>query len=164
MISKDQRRRLEEDGFVVIENVLDPEKDLDPVLDEFSGVLDRLAKELLRNGQISTSHDDLPFGKRLIQIIEETGESHSQHFDLSLPKGQVGATAAPMWLGDAVLSIITNERLLDCVQDIIGPEIYSNPVQHVRLKPPEILVPKNPKGTSVLVGETPWHQDNAVLT
>jgi ectoine hydroxylase-related dioxygenase (phytanoyl-CoA dioxygenase family) len=70
-----------------------------------------------------------------------------------------------MWLGDALLSIITNERLLDCVQDIIGqPEIYSNPVQHVRLKPPERLVPKNPKGASVLVGETPWHQVNAVLT
>jgi hypothetical protein len=49
MISKDQRRRLEEDGFVVIEKVLDPEKDLDPVLDEFLGVLDmdRLARELL---------------------------------------------------------------------------------------------------------------------
>lgn len=70
----------------------------------------------------------------------------------------------PMWLGDAIFRLITNERLLECVQDIIGSEIYSNPVQHVRLKPPERVVPRNPNGMSVLVGETPWHQDNAVLT
>jgi phytanoyl-CoA hydroxylase len=112
---------------------------------------------------ISTSYDDLPFGKRLIQIIEETGESNSQHFDVSLPKGQVGADA-PMWLGNAIFRLITNERLLECVQDIIGSEIYSNPVQHVRLKPPERVVPRNPNCMSALVGETPWHQDNAVLT
>jgi phytanoyl-CoA hydroxylase len=32
------------------------------------------------------------------------------------------------------------------------------------VKPPERVVPKKPVGMSVLVGETPWHQDNAVLT
>lgn len=93
MLSKDQLISLDEDGFVVIENILDPEKDLDPILNEFAGVLDRLAERLFMNRLISTSYDDLPFGNRLIQIIEETGESHAQHFDVSLPKGQVGADA-----------------------------------------------------------------------
>ena len=48
------------------------------------------------------------------------------------------------------------------VESIVGPEIWSNPVQHVRLKPPERLVPKNHNGQA-LVSATNWHQDNGVV-
>jgi len=163
MLSKEQLARLENDGFVVIKNVFNPSCHLDPILEEMTSILDNLARELHQNGQIASLYQDRPFGKRLTRIIAETGQSHSQHFDFSLPKGQVGATA-PMYLGQALFRLITNTTLLDCVQDAMGPEIYSNPVQHVRLKPPEAVVPKKVVGMSVLVGETPWHQDNAVLT
>lgn len=163
VLSKEQLHKLEKNGYLVVNNVLDPEHDIDPILHELSAILDRLANDLVSKGEIPASYKELPFGKRLTCIIQETGESHSQHFDLSLPKGQVGGTA-PMYLGDAIFKLITHKRLLDCVKDVIGPEIYSNPVQHVRLKPPECVVPKKSKGMSVLVGETPWHQDNAVMT
>jgi hypothetical protein len=58
--------------------------------------------------------------------------------------------------------MLRNERLLDAVESIMGPEIYSNPVQHVRLKPPEHLTPKNEKGR-VQLGKSPVHQDNGVV-
>ena len=32
--------------------------------------------------------------------------------------------------------MVTNPRLLDIVEQLIGPEITSNPIQHVRIKPP----------------------------
>lgn len=163
MLSSEQLAQLEEEGYLVVEEVLDPEKDLDPILDDFATITDRLAGDLLADGHISDLYQDLPFGKRFTKIIAETGQSHSQHFDFSLPKGQVGAQA-PMYLGQALFDLITNDSLLDCVQDVVGPEIFSNPVQHARLKPPEAVVPKKAVGMSVLVGETPWHQDNAVLT
>jgi ectoine hydroxylase-related dioxygenase (phytanoyl-CoA dioxygenase family) len=68
-----------------------------------------------------------------------------------------------MWVGPAVFRALRNERLLDAVESLIGPEIYSNPVQHVRIKPPEHLTPKDPKTGRVQLGATPWHQDNGVV-
>ena len=50
-----------------------------------------------------------------------------------------------MWQGPAVFDVLTAPPLLDAVESIIGPEIYSNPTQHVRLKPPEALTPINPE-------------------
>jgi phytanoyl-CoA hydroxylase len=37
-------------------------------------------------------------------------------------------------------------------------------VQHVRLKPPERLVPKDPTTGQIQLGAPPWHQDNGVVT
>ena len=48
------------------------------------------------------------------------------------------------------------------MESLIGPEIYSNPVQHVRIKPPEHILPKNQFGNPIL-GETIWHQDQGVV-
>jgi phytanoyl-CoA hydroxylase len=67
-----------------------------------------------------------------------------------------------MWVGPAVFRALTNPRLLDAVESIVGPEILSNPVQHVRIKPPEHLTPKDENGR-VQLGATPWHQDNGVV-
>ena len=46
------------------------------------------------------------------------------------------------------------------VEQFIGPEILSNPIQHVRIKPPELLLPAEFQGT--LAGQTDWHQDQGV--
>ena len=69
----------------------------------------------------------------------------------------------PFWTGQAVLNAITAEPLLDAVESIIGAEIYSNPVQHVRIKPPEKYLPKDADGNPV-IGATVWHQDRGTVT
>ena len=86
---------------------------------------------------------------------------HAQYFDFSLPQADVREDT-PFWVGPAVFNMLRNEKLLDAVESIIGPEIYSNPVQHVRLKPPEHLTPKDAEGR-VQLGKTPVHQDNGVV-
>jgi phytanoyl-CoA hydroxylase len=58
--------------------------------------------------------------------------------------------------------MLRNERLLDALECIIGPEIYSNPVQHVRLRMPERRAIHDAKG-EIIDGATPWHQDNGVV-
>lgn len=163
MLTSTELDQFERDGYVIVQRVLNPESDLDPILHEYEGVLDRLVRRLLAAGKLRAAYQGMPFGQRLIRVMQATGESHSQHFDFSLPKGGVAANT-PIWLGEAVFAALIHERLLDCVESVIGPEIYSNPVQHVRLKPPESRLPRDSTGKSVTVGETPWHQDNGVLT
>ena len=53
--------------------------------------------------------------------------------------------------------------LLDLVECFIGPEIYSNPVQHVRIKVPEHREARDPVTRALKMGATNWHQDNGVV-
>lgn len=161
-LSQAQVDQFHEEGYLIVRGVLDPEKDIDPIIEEYKGVLDRLALDLYAAGEITSTYDELPFGERLIQIYQESGAVHAQYFDFSLPQSNVKPDT-PFWAGPAVFQMLINERLLDAVESIIGPEIYSNPVQHVRLKPPEHLTPKNEEGR-VMLGKTPVHQDNGVVT
>jgi len=161
-LTSEQIAQFHEDGYLLVENVLDPKEDIDPVIEEYKGVLDNLAQDLYAAGEISSRYEDLPFGERLIAIYQESGKVHAQYFDFSLPQSNVQADT-PFWAGPAVFRMITNERLLDATESIIGGEIYSNPVQHVRLKPPEQLTPINQETGHVQLGKTPVHQDNGVV-
>lgn len=161
-ISDEQLKTFDEHGYVVVKGLLDPETDLDPIIREYAGVLDNLANEPYAEGTISSTYADLPFGERVTKIYGESGKVHAQYFDFSLPQGGVKEDT-PMWVGPAVFRTLTNSRLLDAVEQFIGPEIYSNPVQHVRIKPPEHLTPVNPDTGLVQLGITPWHQDNGVV-
>ncbi len=44
-LTRTQLEHFEEEGYVVFENLLDPEEVLDPVIEEYAGVLDQLAEE-----------------------------------------------------------------------------------------------------------------------
>ena len=160
-LTPEQVAQFDEEGYLLVEGLFDPETDLDPIIAEYHGVLDRLAEELYLKGEISSLYADLPFGQRLIEIYKESGKVHAQYFDFSLPQGNVKEDT-PFWAGPAVFRTLTNPKLLDAVESLIGPEIYSNPVQHVRLKPPEHLTPKADNG-HVQLGKTPVHQDNGVV-
>lgn len=161
-LTQSQVTQFHSEGYLLAEGLLDPDQDLDPVIEEYEGVLDNLAQELYMQGEISDTYANLPFGERLSKIYQESGKVHAGYFDFSLPQGNVKSDS-PMWVGPAVFHTLRNERLLDAVESIIGPEIYSNPVQHVRLKPPEHLTPINPDTGHVQLGATPWHQDNGVV-
>ena len=161
-LREEQVAQFRRDGYLIVEDLFDPAEDLDPVIEEYKMVLDKLADELHAKGEISSTYTDLPFGQRLIEIYKESGKVNAQYFDFSLPQANVQPDT-PYWAGPAVFRMLRNEKLLDAVESLIGSEIYSNPVQHVRLKPPEHLCPTNEKG-QVQLGKTPVHQDNGVVT
>lgn len=160
-LTAEQVGRFEEDGYLVVEGVLDPDDVLDPVIEEYSQVLDGLVRDLYEREELSSLFEDLDFAERFIKVCIETGDVHKQYFDFSLPFQNVKENI-PFWTGQAVLNAFTAESLLDCVESLIGPEIYSNPVQHVRIKPPEHILPKNQFGNPIL-GQTNWHQDQGVV-
>jgi ectoine hydroxylase-related dioxygenase (phytanoyl-CoA dioxygenase family) len=161
ILSSAQRKQFEDEGYVVVDDVLDPVQDIGPVLDEYGGVLDEIARSLKAEGAISSLYRELPFSERLIQICVESGRNFPEHFDFSLPQKGVRHDT-PFHVGPAVFDLLTNRRLLDVAEELIGPEIYSNPVQHIRMKLPPRAVSKT-GGYSGLVSQIPWHQDNGVL-
>lgn len=159
-LSAQQREQFYEEGYLVVEDVLDPEEDIAPVIGEYSDVLDGIARDLYAEGAISSLYEGLGFVDRLIRVCEESGRNFPSHFDISLPQSGVRHDT-PMHVGAAVFGLLTNSRLLDAVESIVGPEIYSNPVQHIRMKLPKRAVSK--QGYSGLVSQIPWHQDNGVI-
>jgi phytanoyl-CoA hydroxylase len=160
-LNDEQLQHFEEEGYLLLRGMLDVDRVIQPIIDEYHGVLDTLARALCATGQIESTYADLPFGQRLTQIIIDSGQIHAQYFDFSLPQTGV-APDTPFWAGPAVFNCLTDPDLLDAAESIVGPEIWSNPVQHVRLKPPERLVPKDHNGQA-LVSATSWHQDNGVV-
>lgn len=162
-LTSQQLAHFHEEGYVVVEDLLDPERDLAPIIAEYAGVLDRLADELLAAGTITSTYDDLPFSERLTRIYAESGKVHAQYFDFSLPQANV-THETPFWAGPAVFNALRHPAILDAIESLIGLEIYANPVQHVRMKPPEHLVPKDPNTGLPQLGASPWHQDNGVVT
>lgn len=144
----------------MVDDVLDPGPDLQPVLAEYADVLGGIAERLRHEGVIRSTHADLPLVQRLIAVCVESGRNFPQNFDFSLPlKGIKRET--PIHLGPAIFRLLTHPRLLDLVEDVIGPEIFSNPVQHVRFKLPRRAVQQGQ--SSGLVSKIPWHQDNGVI-
>ena len=51
-LSKAQVQHFYEEGFLHVQQVLDPEEDLAPVLAEYAEVLETIAQQLLREGVI----------------------------------------------------------------------------------------------------------------
>ena len=162
-LTTEQIHSFEEDGYVKVKSLLDPEEFLDPLVDEYGVLLDQLAERLANDGEISSRYEELPFSDRLTRIYQESGRVHANYFDMSLPQGGVTHNT-PMWHGPAVFAVLTAPALLDAAESLIGPEIYSNPVQHVRIKPPERLTPRDESTGRVQLGATPWHQDSGVVT
>jgi len=155
-----QLRHFADEGYLVVEDVLDPMRDLQPILDEYAEVLDSIATTLHNEGVIISPYRDLPFCDRLIQVCVDSERNFPQHFDISLPQTGVERDT-PIHVGPAVFGLLSNSRLLDIVEDICGPEIYSNPVQHIRMKLPKRAVAIG--SNHGLVTKIPWHQDNGVV-
>ncbi len=160
-ITPTMMRQFDELGYLVVEDLFDVAADLAPIEADYAATLDALAVQWVADGVLQDTHADMPFGKRLITIMRESGVNWSQHFDISLPQTQVYADT-PIHTSDPVFKLLRHPRLLDVAEQFVGPEVYSNPIQHTRIKPPEHLVPDSAKnGLVVRVG---WHQDQGVAT
>jgi hypothetical protein len=64
--------------------------------------------------------------------------------------------------GPAVFGLLTNPKVLDVVEQFIGPEIYVNPLNRLRIKPPERLLAEDLRKNDQ-IAKTFWHQDQGVV-
>lgn len=161
-LTEAQVARFHDEGHLVIEGVLD-ETDLAPIRREYTELLDGVARRLHAEGDIEDAYADLSFESRYPRILADYPQLY-KYLNISLPliNEESDPSDWTMHAGSAVFALLRHPKILDVVESIIGPEIYSNPVQHVRLKPPEMDVP-NAVAEYSNIGMTTWHQDYVSL-
>ena len=147
---QDQLATFNRQGYLHVEDALPPE-DLDPVQAELEGIVDREAKRLVAEGKLDSDYTDLPFERRLTPIAKAN------------PNVAAMAINFPNNLGKAIFDFLHNDRLLDLVESLIGPEIYCNPCQHIRAKLPATGDYHGSLAMHEYVIHTPVHQDAGVL-
>jgi phytanoyl-CoA hydroxylase len=158
MLSREQLDDFEENGFLVIDQAIDRQLVLDPLISEYEQLLQQLRAGWIADGRLDR-HAPAGTFEDLITSAYRAGLDYFQPMDISLPAGEIGLSV-PFHAGPAVFRMITDSNLLDSVEAIIGPEITSNPIQHVRIKPPaEIL---DDSEIRAHITSTDWHQDRAV--
>jgi phytanoyl-CoA hydroxylase len=160
-LTAEQLEHFGREGYVVAEDVLVPDEDLQPLIDEYDEILDGVAQRLQVAGEIRSTYAELPFGERAIAVAKDAGFLDPRAFDISFPANSALTEETQFHFGPAVFGLLRNARLLDAVESIIGSEIMSNPVQHVRMKVPEHLISVDHRTS--LNAKTGWHQDNGVV-
>ncbi|KAL4238057.1 hypothetical protein ACF0H5_002768 [Mactra antiquata] len=131
-------RQYFEQGYLVIPKFFTKEE-LEPCLKTTEELVDKFAKKLFEAGKIKSLYEELGLFKRLIKLEEDfPGANVILHKVPNMPMGY-----RKLW---------ANERLLNLIEQIIGPDIAGSPVWNLRTKTPQN------EATTV-----PWHQDNAYL-
>ncbi len=126
------------EGFLVLEDLLN-ESDLTGVRDSMAARVEEIAADLLAAGQITHTFEDSPFELRLAKLFEGLDDK------AFLKYGRSWRDRLPGYY-----DLMSNPKILDALESLIGPEIFSNPVYNTR--------PKVPK---VAAGAVPWHQDKS---
>lgn len=139
MVSNEQVERYFEDGYLIVEGLFE-ERELQPVIDEIGETVGVYAEGLYRDGQIANRHEEEGVYSRLTKI---DGECPGAAARLHL-QGVLRPEQRNLW---------SHPKLLDIVEQLLGPEIAGHPVWNLRCK-----TPKNPLAT------VPWHQDAAYLS
>jgi hypothetical protein len=138
MLSTEQIQRYHDDGFLIVRGLF-TNAELQPVIDAIDEKVNALARKLYDAGQISERYDSEGFLTRLSQI--------EQFFPGAATLIHTGGV-----LPNAFANIWSSQKLLDIIEQILGPEIAGHPVWNLRSK-----TPHNPLAT------VPWHQDTAYL-
>ncbi len=128
----------DEEGYVVLERLLDDEG-MRPFRESVNHRVDEIANDLLQAGKITDPLADRPFETRLGDLFAGLGEPDFLKFGRSWRDRLPG-----------YFHLMSNPRILDAVESLLGPEIFANPVYNTR--------PKVPK---VAAGAVPWHQDKS---
>ena len=143
---------------MIVEDVFDEQSILKPLRNEYERKLRQLCSEWTREKKLRS---DVPMAtfEECILAAYDAGLDYFQPLDISLPPGDITADT-PTHFGDAVFAMLTYPPLLDLVESVIGPEIQSNPIQHVRIKPPSNKLYDDEFRAHITA--TDWHQDRAV--
>lgn len=158
MLSSSQIETFTRDGYLVVDDVFSQDHILGPVRTEYQALLDELISGWVSDGRMDTPPADADF-YTLLTLAYQAGCDWFQPLDISLPGDRITAQT-PMHFGPAVFNLLTAPALLDCVESLLGPELTSNPIQHVRLKPPAPMLYDDEVRAHIT--RTDWHQDRGV--
>ena len=160
MMTNSLQKKLYENGYLIVKNVLNFRRDLKPILNDMEFVMDCLIQKYAKKRDIKKVLN-FDFKKKYSYISKLNIYDLDQYFNTRLPRDHVKKDS-DYFATQSLWNLITNKKILDVVEKILGKEIMSNPVQNTRIKQPENKLPKGSIHDG-LSGRTPWHQDAAVL-
>jgi phytanoyl-CoA hydroxylase len=153
--------KFDKQGYLIVRNVLDFKFDLKPVLNDIEFLMNRLVYKFVSKKKCSIIFK-YNFWEKYTFLSKLNIKDFDQYFNIRLPKENI-KKKSDFFTSQAVWNLIKNKNILDIIEKLIGPEIFSNPVQNSRIKQPEKFLKKN-KVYDGLSGRTPWHQDAGVLS
>jgi len=137
-LTAEQVATYDSEGYLVIPGLLDAD-DLSAAQAALTEKVDMIASELVEAGLISDPLSGEPFRTRLARLFDGLDPEHFLTFGRSW-RDRIGGYH----------TLMSNAKILDAVESLIGAEIFSNPVYNVR-----------PKVPRVAAGAVPWHQDKS---
>jgi ectoine hydroxylase-related dioxygenase (phytanoyl-CoA dioxygenase family) len=181
MITEQQKQDFANEGYLVVRGVLDVGADAEPFKQAYTGYLDSLADIYMRETRpgLRATYPARPFGERFAISLGCSGGSILQHLDPSLSVMYAGyrwRSDLPSAQRPELLRLMCSERLLDLIEQVVGPEITSSPIYHMNLKLPRLYRQLAAKAAAVTEQESPrinplwrfqvgdnasWHTDAA---
>ena len=158
MLTKEQLSFFDAHGYLVVDNLLDHETILNPLIAEYEALLSDLRAHWVARGDLDPDAPSDNFQDKILSAYW-AGLDYFQPMDISLPPGNI-QLSTPFHAGAAVFNMMTSRQLLDVVEGLLGPEITCNPIQHVRIKPPASELASSEIRAHIT--STDWHQDRAV--
>ncbi|MFC5651207.1 phytanoyl-CoA dioxygenase family protein [Paenibacillus solisilvae] len=137
-LTKEQLDTYDKEGYLVMPDLLD-EADMEQARQAMMEKVSMIADELYANGMIGDKLEHLPFPYRLAGLFADFTDKEFLHY------GRGWRDRIPGYY-----HLMSNPKILDTVESLIGGEIFASPVYNVR--------PKVPK---VAAGAVPWHQDKS---
>ncbi|GAB1541901.1 hypothetical protein NUACC21_45740 [Scytonema sp. NUACC21] len=163
-ISKKQIEQFNEEGYLVLRNVISKE-DFALVHEEYTNLLNDLVTKWKEDGYIDSSLPGSNFTDHLLQLCSQPSFPFQliSQLDITLPHMPFSVIRedSSVHIGPAVLSLLRNPFILNKLESILGSEICASPNQHCRTKLPESLTTpgfKANKGETIYA-KTMWHQD-----
>ena len=117
--------------------------DLQPLITALSRIVDQGAQKQFSEGKLSCLFEEEGFATRLASIYYDSEESGQVVMGMIMGGGGGG------FRGPEMLNLLRNKGLVDCVSDLVGPDIIGASAYRIR--------PKIPQYTRT---EVPWHQDS----
>lgn len=175
MLTSAQMDSFMRDGALVVPNAIDADT-VAEVRRAFAARVDDLIARAVKAGTMSAP-SAAGFDEKLTALLCAAPEYY-QHLDISLPMIADLGAEVPEWrrlfgdewrreagffAPDAVFNLLTHPRTAAIARQILGDNIILSPVQHVRIKPPQRLLPSAARRDANMA-RTLWHQDEAVVT
>ena len=127
------------DGYLLVRGLLDPERDIQHLKDSYSKLIDALAYVYLTETYPTArdGYDELPFPRRFATMLGASGGAALHHLDpvlnIYLPNFQWRRDLPSAQIPE-LFSCMRHARVLDVLEEVIGPEILASPIYHVNVK------------------------------
>jgi phytanoyl-CoA hydroxylase len=137
-LTPEQVQFYDAEGYLALPHRLN-DSDMAAVIASMQQKVDEIANDLYANGLIPDKFEHASFENRLANLFD--GKTDAEF----LKYGRSWRDRLPGYF-----DLMTNPKLIDVVESLIGGEIFANPVYNTR-----------PKVPRVAAGAVPWHQDRS---